>query len=704
MADAAASARPSASAHTSPWLATARPVIVNGTSFARAPLPLPPPQQQQQQQQPPPAPFVGAVAGHARKGHQPSKSGPLPAGHRLPIGSGGGGGGAGVEEAGPSRLPAGMQNGERAPSAVPADQHPPPSGQYHHGDDARGWGARPLSSGCVNQGKWPRAQQRSFDPCDCERCTYASRSILVRRLPGKAVSSETKRRVLRDHFSRWGHVQDCWIRGGNMGNTQAFVRFACEESAVNAVDSADGKPIEPLTSSARVEHPYFSKHYRPYFPSPPCGRPAHRKREPPGPGFVVQPPDGRNAPVPSVSTSSDGSEKAPTPPPATPTRPRAPPAASSTERRPSPPGLNPAAPLPAGTSPPTAGRPVVLPPGPVPNGPAPPGPPPARTTPPGPPRPMLAPSPASTSPAREWTTPPGPGHPALPAGPAAPGSGRSATTMAPAGHFPGPGRRPNAHARPFIPHRHAQAPWSAGHAQHGGMYPRDFSHQQYPHPAHPVHGPPAPPMPFHGQQPPPYWPAMPVPHGQEPFHYSPHPHQPQPPPPVFPQPGAPQLHHQNRPHGMGQIPHNSPLRQGGDAGAPPVQARAPAGARPAAPVPVLRHDAASAAEPAEAEVQSKPPIEEAFPQDYSPGRGPAGAFPTSPARSIRVRLPSVSPDKARAGSPAKQEPAAARSHRDDAAPATSAPTPQRTRRTLVRSITFGDITVTDLTFEKRVAA
>ncbi|KAK3898941.1 hypothetical protein C8A05DRAFT_37455 [Staphylotrichum tortipilum] len=192
------------------------------------------------------------VAGGAtRKGHHPSKSGPLPA---VAAGSSVATRGAGVEGSGPSRLPkAALRPAEPARPA-----------------DAANTAGR--SGGCCrNWRRFGLHKLATFPPCSCQRCTVASRSVFVANIrPADNVGSEQMRVIMADLFARWGHVQGCELkisnppRHGGRAPHFAFIRFDSEASAIKTVAEVGDQPLDaPHLVGARVSHPYGSRHYNP---------------------------------------------------------------------------------------------------------------------------------------------------------------------------------------------------------------------------------------------------------------------------------------------------------------------------------------------------------------------------------------------------------------------------------------------------------
>ncbi|KAL2255648.1 hypothetical protein VTK26DRAFT_2955 [Humicola hyalothermophila] len=260
-----------------PRPATGRPVIVNGSRVAGGASVTGQLQLQLQHIQ------NGETAEHVRRArHKPSKSGPIPAAQSLASQI------MGVEQAGPSRLPnrprhlPALPNGSpqeqtKAPARAPGGngnlerRMSPPSEPYNVSlHDPR----RPsFAPHCKNRDVVMGRGYRQARPCDCDRCKENSRSVHVRLFfDGDLADGSRKRDVqaLAAFFGRWGNVENCNIKRANATSRPfAFVRFTSEQSAIRAVEEADGLLIPALHCQVNVTHPWGSKHHVPKPHSPP---------------------------------------------------------------------------------------------------------------------------------------------------------------------------------------------------------------------------------------------------------------------------------------------------------------------------------------------------------------------------------------------------------------------------------------------------
>lgn len=222
-----------------------------------------------------------AIAGKRRSRHQQSKSGPAPMDSFLASYRGG------VGHPGPSRQPDGWNqpptassNPHRNPSQVqpnpprkpdsPAPQPPPDRGNDHR--------KQQTLQMCNNRNRSAGVYvYETYDPCDCMRCSIRSRSVCVSQLTRAALDSRRMRDILTEHFTGWGNVEFCEIILTSQKVPYALIRFTSEDSAIQAVDEADGQPITHLTDKAKVTHPFYSKYYVAQIPPPRYGTKDHRR-------------------------------------------------------------------------------------------------------------------------------------------------------------------------------------------------------------------------------------------------------------------------------------------------------------------------------------------------------------------------------------------------------------------------------------------
>ncbi|KAG7291827.1 hypothetical protein NEMBOFW57_001848 [Staphylotrichum longicolle] len=265
----------------------------------------------------------GTASESFRRGHQPSKSGPVPAvpaGHFLTAR------GAGVENSGPSRLPKGPQQlseiHENLPQASHAEKQPqvnPKSTATQNNialhssngnssiDNTAGSRTRPHVPRCQNSGIGVASSASSFAVCPCRRCMEASRSVHVGFIRvERSISNDKMCGILTEYFGRWGHVEGCEIRKSNAAVfCFAFVRYTSEQSALQAVAAANGQPINaPGLAGARREPPLeqrklpswrqlkllvLGQHRRPSLGPPAVTTAVHYAAAVPVPDFSVNP-------------------------------------------------------------------------------------------------------------------------------------------------------------------------------------------------------------------------------------------------------------------------------------------------------------------------------------------------------------------------------------------------------------------------------
>jgi hypothetical protein len=173
------------------------------------------------------------VERQTRSRHQPSKSGPAPADHSMASRW------QGVRGSGPSRQPhrfgqlptvpgSSPSNQEQGqPNAKSISQMPPYRDSYH---------PRPCDSKACKNDKQISNDKRinprdllytTYEPCDCLRCTYKSRSIHVKPLFARTgMNRQVMSDILTRYFQTWGYVEACelsrTVNGG--GGLRAFIR------------------------------------------------------------------------------------------------------------------------------------------------------------------------------------------------------------------------------------------------------------------------------------------------------------------------------------------------------------------------------------------------------------------------------------------------------------------------------------------------
>ncbi|KAH6854930.1 hypothetical protein B0I37DRAFT_422836 [Chaetomium sp. MPI-CAGE-AT-0009] len=216
------------------------------------------------------------------KGHHHSKSGPVPAisrGRSLATR------GAGVEVAGPSRLPSISQR-----PAEPTGGTPPPHGHQasvsastngngissqssQNGSQAAGGNAgRRIwhsPADCLNKHVVMHNPPEMFAPCPCERCVLKSRTVHVGPIRVGEVYQRDTVAAVTDYFGQWGHVEKCELKKSGKNIHYALVRFVSEDSTHLAVRRSKAIVCNhPQLFSAKVSYPFFSKWYR-YRDQPP---------------------------------------------------------------------------------------------------------------------------------------------------------------------------------------------------------------------------------------------------------------------------------------------------------------------------------------------------------------------------------------------------------------------------------------------------
>ncbi|KAK4102967.1 hypothetical protein N658DRAFT_558030 [Parathielavia hyrcaniae] len=268
-------------------------VIANGTTPVKAQQPL--------------QDLGSAAAGPrvpSRRGHHASRSGPV---SPIPARRSSARRAAGVENSGPSRLPSRSQQAVEPATGVPetqatvrdeasglATQQPSaPHDTFNHGSPngfpvARNGNQQP--SATRNNFTQPRPTgsqftrnvtsaspcrnmhvrhglMASYQVCPCLRCMQSSRSVHVFVIPnGEAGAGTGTTQItasLIRYFSQWGYVENCVLKHTAAGRRYAYVTYTSEDSAVRAVTAAQDQPINaPYLNGARVDHTYYSRHFR----------------------------------------------------------------------------------------------------------------------------------------------------------------------------------------------------------------------------------------------------------------------------------------------------------------------------------------------------------------------------------------------------------------------------------------------------------
>ncbi|KAI1150325.1 hypothetical protein F4825DRAFT_468239 [Nemania diffusa] len=115
--------------------------------------------------------------------------------------------------------------------------------------------------GCVNFGRNANVYTK-FDPCPCVHCSTRDRTIFVSRLTEDMTKSEKAMELLRQHFAKYGQVENVVPRIGSYYNS-VLVTFVNAQSSVAAVQSEpsvliNGLGDTPLSVSFRTGSQFFT--------------------------------------------------------------------------------------------------------------------------------------------------------------------------------------------------------------------------------------------------------------------------------------------------------------------------------------------------------------------------------------------------------------------------------------------------------------